>query len=112
MIDLLRLAVNLLSSSHSTMIPPCDPSILENNPQFKRLYENLTANLLNPDGSSRTKPDPAQEAVVEVRRDAPDSSIRNPSRLTITGPETMPNKTYEEKNHNSEPQETSICRRQ
>ncbi|KAJ5273389.1 hypothetical protein N7478_008514 [Penicillium angulare] len=47
------------------MIPPCDPSILEHNPQFKRLYENLTANLLNPDGSARTNPDSAYEAVVE-----------------------------------------------
>lgn len=53
------------------MIPPCDPSILENNPQFKRLYENLTANLLNADGSTRAhSADPAREAVVEVRRAA------------------------------------------
>lgn len=54
------------------MIPPCDPSILENNPQFKRLYENLTANLLNPDGSTRAhSADPTREAVAEVRRGAP-----------------------------------------
>ncbi|KAJ5949234.1 hypothetical protein N7454_000818 [Penicillium verhagenii] len=47
------------------MIPPCDPSILEHNPQFKRLYENLTTNLLNPDGSSRASADPAREDIVE-----------------------------------------------
>ncbi|KAJ5298892.1 uncharacterized protein N7443_007012 [Penicillium atrosanguineum] len=48
------------------MIPPCDPSILENNPQFKRLYENLTTNLLNPDGSTRAhSADPTREAVAE-----------------------------------------------
>ncbi|KAJ5637686.1 hypothetical protein N7490_007565 [Penicillium lividum] len=47
------------------MIPPCDPSILEQNAQFKRLYENLTNNLLNPDGSTCARPDPARAAVTE-----------------------------------------------
>ncbi|KAJ5809570.1 uncharacterized protein N7503_001788 [Penicillium pulvis] len=47
------------------MIPPCDPSILEHNPKFKRLYENLINNFLNPDGSTRASTDPAREAVVE-----------------------------------------------
>ncbi|KAJ5564316.1 hypothetical protein N7513_000558 [Penicillium frequentans] len=47
------------------MIPPCDPSILEHNPKFKRLYENLINNLLNPDGSTHASADPAREAVVE-----------------------------------------------
>ncbi|KAJ5880318.1 uncharacterized protein N7473_011371 [Penicillium subrubescens] len=47
------------------MIPPCDPSILEQNPHFKRLYENLTTNLLNPDGSTCAHAaDPARRAVV------------------------------------------------
>jgi diphthamide biosynthesis protein 3 len=51
------------------MIPPCDPSILEHNPQFKRLYENLTQNLLDPDGSTRAQSaTPARTAVVEVSR--------------------------------------------
>lgn len=53
------------------MIPPCDPTILEQNPQFKRLYENLTTNLLNTDGSTCAHTaDPARRAVVDVRRDA------------------------------------------
>lgn len=52
------------------MIPPCDPSILEHNPKFKRLYENLINNLLNPDGSTRASADPAREAVVEVSYDS------------------------------------------
>ncbi|OQD87665.1 hypothetical protein PENANT_c005G06546 [Penicillium antarcticum] len=48
------------------MIPPCDPSILEHNPQFKRLYENLTKNLLDPDGSTRSQSaTSARTAVVE-----------------------------------------------
>lgn len=49
------------------MIPPCDPSILEHNPQFKRLYENLTTSILNPDASTRAQSaSPARTAVVEV----------------------------------------------
>ncbi|KAJ6017140.1 hypothetical protein N7451_000519 [Penicillium sp. IBT 35674x] len=47
------------------MIPPCDPSILEHNPKFKRLYENLINDLLDPDGSTRASADSAREAVVE-----------------------------------------------
>ncbi|KAJ5762448.1 uncharacterized protein N7511_005830 [Penicillium nucicola] len=48
------------------MIPPCDPSILEHNPQFKRLYENLTKNLLDADGSTRSQSaSPARTAAVE-----------------------------------------------
>ncbi|GKZ89817.1 hypothetical protein AnigIFM59636_001064 [Aspergillus niger] len=48
------------------MIPPCDPVILENNPQFKRLYTDLTTTLLNPDGSTRAQDaQPARQAVVE-----------------------------------------------
>ncbi|KAL4909069.1 hypothetical protein BDW74DRAFT_77108 [Aspergillus multicolor] len=35
------------------MIPPCDPTILERNPHFKRLHQHLTTTLLNPDGSTR-----------------------------------------------------------
>jgi diphthamide biosynthesis protein 3 len=34
------------------MIPPCDPAILKNNPDFQRLHEHLTKSLLNPDGTS------------------------------------------------------------
>ncbi|KAJ5908833.1 hypothetical protein N7495_001515 [Penicillium taxi] len=48
------------------MIPPCDPSILEKNPLFKRLYDNLTTSLLNPDGSTHAyDADPARTAAVE-----------------------------------------------
>ncbi|KAJ5987955.1 hypothetical protein N7481_003165 [Penicillium waksmanii] len=48
------------------MIPPCDPSVLEHNPKFKRLYENLTLNILNPDGSTRVhSADPARTVVAE-----------------------------------------------
>ncbi|KAE8374770.1 hypothetical protein BDV26DRAFT_269383 [Aspergillus bertholletiae] len=48
------------------MLPPCDPAILENNPQFKRLYQNLTTNLLNPDASTRANDAlPARKAALE-----------------------------------------------
>ncbi|KAI2708934.1 hypothetical protein CBS147333_3299 [Penicillium roqueforti] len=48
------------------MLPPCDPSILEQNPLFKRLYENLTTSLLNSDASTRAQSaSPARTAVVE-----------------------------------------------
>ncbi|CAG8079206.1 unnamed protein product [Penicillium olsonii] len=50
------------------MFPPCDPSILEHNPQFKRLYENLTTSLLAPDASTRAQPTSSANAVVEVSR--------------------------------------------
>lgn len=50
------------------MIPPCDPSILENNPQFKKLYQNLTTSILNPDGSTRAQDaEPERRGAVEVR---------------------------------------------
>lgn len=35
------------------MIPPCDPSILNNNPQFKSLHNHLTTAILDPDGCDR-----------------------------------------------------------
>ncbi|KAJ5344867.1 hypothetical protein N7452_002871 [Penicillium brevicompactum] len=47
------------------MFPPCDPSILENNPQFKRLYENLTTSLLSPDASTRARPASSAHTVQE-----------------------------------------------
>ncbi|KAK6832657.1 hypothetical protein RU639_004137 [Aspergillus parasiticus] len=48
------------------MLPPCDPAILENNPQFKRLYQHLTTNLLNPDASTRANDaQPARKTVLE-----------------------------------------------
>ncbi|KAF9888124.1 hypothetical protein FE257_009260 [Aspergillus nanangensis] len=48
------------------MIPPCDLAILENNPQFKRLYQQLTTTRLNPDGSTRANDaQPERKAVLE-----------------------------------------------
>jgi hypothetical protein len=49
------------------MIPPISPSILESNPQFASLYKHLTANLLNPDASTRAICE-AQAPVSEARR--------------------------------------------
>lgn len=50
------------------MIPPCDPDILENNPQFRKLYQQLTTAVLNADGSTRANDEqPDRKAVLEVR---------------------------------------------
>lgn len=50
------------------MLPPCDPTILESNPQFKKLYTELTSSILNPDGSTRAKDAlPERKAAVDVR---------------------------------------------
>ncbi|KAJ5349638.1 hypothetical protein N7541_007365, partial [Penicillium brevicompactum] len=38
-----------------------------NNPQFKRLYENLTTSLLSPDASTRARPASSAHTVQEVR---------------------------------------------
>lgn len=51
-----------------TMFPPCDPSILENNPHFKRLYTDLTTSVLNPDASTRLQSTSSAHTVVEVSR--------------------------------------------
>lgn len=97
------------------MIPPCDPSILEGNPQFKRLYENLTANLLNPDGSTRAQSaGPAREAVLEVRRDA--SAQQNigdeDAKFLCLGPETMPSTERKEEDQGAYAQAVGVCCRQ
>ncbi|KAL5365711.1 hypothetical protein BJX96DRAFT_180085 [Aspergillus floccosus] len=48
------------------MIPPCDPTILENNPQFKKLYQHLTTTSLNSDGSTRAHDaQPERKAALE-----------------------------------------------
>ncbi|KAJ5138779.1 uncharacterized protein N7515_003627 [Penicillium bovifimosum] len=50
------------------MIPPCDPSILDHNPQFQRLYETLTTSILNPDASTRAQSkSSARTAVGEIQ---------------------------------------------
>ncbi|KAL2862885.1 zf-CSL-domain-containing protein [Aspergillus lucknowensis] len=51
------------------MIPPCDPTVLANNPQFKRLYQHLTSTLLNPDGSTRAiDAQPSRKKVIDELR--------------------------------------------
>ncbi|KAL3479854.1 hypothetical protein BJX99DRAFT_53063 [Aspergillus californicus] len=57
------------------MIPPCDPTILTNNPQFQRLYQHLTTTLLNLDGSTRSID--TQPARKEVRDELKICQMRN-----------------------------------
>lgn len=49
------------------MLPPCDPAVLDKNPQFKKLHQHLTTKLLNPDATTKAdEADPARRAVAEV----------------------------------------------
>lgn len=49
------------------MIPPCDPTILNNNPQFKALHQHLTTTILNPDGSTQAlDAEPSRRGVKNV----------------------------------------------
>lgn len=88
------------------MLPPCDPSILEQNPLFKRLYENLTTSLLNSDASTRAQSaSPARTAVVEVsgRRAICSTYPLDPSKnralTTLSlGAEAMPNSKRQKAN--------------
>ncbi|KAL3490849.1 hypothetical protein BJX62DRAFT_134238 [Aspergillus germanicus] len=57
------------------MIPPCDPTVLANNPQFQRLYQHLTTALLNPDGSTRALD--AHPTRKEVLSDLRSCQLRN-----------------------------------
>lgn len=93
--------------SNINMIPPCDPSILEHNPQFKRLYENLTTSLLNPDASTRVQSaSPARTAVVQVSRqravaqhmsNGPNHEQSSDNTLSL-GAEAMPNSQCQKTN--------------
>ncbi|KAL2861403.1 hypothetical protein BJX68DRAFT_260231 [Aspergillus pseudodeflectus] len=57
------------------MIPPCDPTVLADNPQFQRLYQHLTTALLNPDGSTRALD--AHPARKEVLNELRSCQLRN-----------------------------------
>lgn len=57
----------ITNSIVNSMIPPCDPAVLDSNPQFKKLHQHLTSNLLNPDGTTRADDnDRTRRAVAEV----------------------------------------------
>jgi hypothetical protein len=51
------------------MLPPINPAVLERNPRFRALYQDLSNSRLNPDGSSRLiKQQRAQAEVEKVRK--------------------------------------------
>ncbi|KAL4792122.1 hypothetical protein BDV19DRAFT_280689 [Aspergillus venezuelensis] len=59
------------------MLPPCDPTILANNPQFKRLYQSLTTTILKPDGSTRANDaQPARKEILSELRDCQTRSVK------------------------------------
>lgn len=52
------------------MLPPVAPAVLERNPRFKALYQNLATSRLNSDASTRLiKQQRAQADVEKVRYD-------------------------------------------
>lgn len=56
------------SFQFTIMFPPVDDHVLENNPDFARLYKTLITSILNPDGSSRrSKETKENEAVQKVQ---------------------------------------------
>lgn len=49
------------------MLPPVEPSTLEQNPQFASLYKHLTSQLIGPDGKTRSVAShPGRKAVETV----------------------------------------------
>ncbi|KAL4872942.1 hypothetical protein BDV12DRAFT_182583 [Aspergillus spectabilis] len=64
------------------MIPPCDPTILADNPQFKRLYQQLISTLLNPDGSTRAID--AQPARRDLLNELRSCQVRNAKKQLKT----------------------------
>ncbi|KAI4599016.1 hypothetical protein KJ359_002433 [Pestalotiopsis sp. 9143b] len=46
------------------MLPPVEASVLAANPDFAQLYNTLTTNVLNPDGSTKNDPDAQQRELV------------------------------------------------
>ncbi|KAI0099108.1 hypothetical protein GGR51DRAFT_399366 [Nemania sp. FL0031] len=46
------------------MIPPVDDHVLRNNPRFEKLYNTITASILNPDGSTKIDPSAKQRDAV------------------------------------------------
>ncbi len=54
-------------TSHYTMLPPIDDSVLQSNPRFAALHTTLTNNILNPNGSTKNHPSQKdRDAVTEV----------------------------------------------
>ncbi|XWX00955.1 hypothetical protein V2A60_008980 [Cordyceps javanica] len=51
------------------MFPPVDDHVLENNPDFARLYKTLTTSILNPDGTSRRSKESKENDVVRKQAD-------------------------------------------
>lgn len=95
------------------MLPPIEQSVLQNNPEFAVLYNTLTTNVLNPNGS--TKNDPAareRKAVREVRKRKRDAIsiytglLEDSWLTTLLGSKTTPNKDSE----TPPPYQRHICR--
>jgi hypothetical protein len=51
---------------YTTMFPPIDEAMLQNNPRFAALHKTLTTRILNPDGSSKSPAAADREAAAET----------------------------------------------
>ncbi|CAI4219703.1 unnamed protein product [Parascedosporium putredinis] len=63
------------------MFPPIEASVLENNPEFAKLYATLTTSILNPDGT--TKADPRQRAGRQSKSGPPPPLLRTYTKTLI-----------------------------
>ncbi|KAM3512777.1 hypothetical protein MY11210_003562 [Beauveria gryllotalpidicola] len=51
------------------MLPPVDDNVLENNPDFARLYKTLKTSVLNPDGTSRRSQESKENEAIRKQAD-------------------------------------------
>ncbi|KAF2272848.1 uncharacterized protein EI97DRAFT_405510, partial [Westerdykella ornata] len=77
------------------MLPPVDPSILDQNPNFSTLYKDLCTRKLNPDGSTR---DTKRQRIHDEIRANLHTSIthHHTTRLLLTLLSTLPSKSSPE----------------
>lgn len=50
------------------MFPPVDDQVLRDNPEFAKLYSMLKTDILNPDGSTKLRPDNRERQIASQVR--------------------------------------------
>ncbi|ORY58562.1 uncharacterized protein BCR38DRAFT_489480 [Pseudomassariella vexata] len=76
------------------MLPPVDDAVFINNPDFAELYKSLTANILNPDGSTKNdagakKRDAVQEELKYHRLEATKQHLLQQALSTTSPPSSQ-----------------------
>lgn len=81
------------------MFPPIDDHVLENNPDFAKLYKTLTTSVLNPDGTSKRSKDAKENASIrQVHNPSPYHSLPKP---LLTSPSKPTSTVYEPQSNTS-----------